>query len=466
MQKTQEILLAFYGDDFTGSTDALEFLSRAGAKTVLFLDNPSQELLSQFHDLDAIGIAGMTRSMEPNEMDKVLHNAFQSIKKLQVRHVHYKVCSTFDSSPEIGNIGTAIQVGAAIFENEFTPIVVAAPNLGRYSAFGHLYARMGIGSQGAIHRLDRHPSMSKHPITPADESDLRLHLSKQIQQPMGLIDLVDLGKSREEIKEKLATEVASGNSIIFFDAMYENQMQIIGELIDSCVAEDKPLFSIGSSGIEKALGDFWVQKGRLIPRDTWNTLSESKPILVLSGSVSPVTASQISWALANGFEEIAVAVDVLKSDDLEASLIAQYQERIVHYLKKGKSVIMHTSKGPEDLRVVETRMFFEQKGWNEQMIRSQTAKRFGKILGQSARGALNQFPVERLIIAGGDTSSYVARELGIVAVEMIAPVFIGAPMCRAFAPNSPVDQIEVNLKGGQVGDETYFGALQKVRKTI
>ena len=260
--------------------------------------------------------------------------------------------------------------------------------------------------------------------------------------------------------------MASGNSIIFFDAMYENQMQIIGELIDGCVAEDKPLFSIGSSGIEKALGDFWAQKGRLIPRDTWNTLFESKPILVLSGSVSPVTASQISWALANGFEEIPVAVDVLKSDDLEASLIAQYQERIVHYLKKGKSVIMHTSMGPEDLRVVETKMFFEQKGWNEQMIRSQTAKRFGKILGQSARGALNQFPVERLIIAGGDTSSYVARELGIVAVEMIAPVFIGAPMCRAFAPNSPVDQIEVNLKGGQVGDETYFGALQKGRMTI
>jgi uncharacterized protein YgbK (DUF1537 family) len=466
MQQTQEILLAFYGDDFTGSTDALEFLSRAGAKTVLFLDNPSQELLSQFHDLDAIGIAGMTRSMAPNEMTKTLNESFESLQQFNVRHVHYKVCSTFDSSPEIGNIGTAIQVGAAIFENEFTPIVVAAPNLGRYSAFGHLYARMGIGSQGAIHRLDRHPSMSKHPITPADESDLRLHLSKQIQQPMGLIDLVDLGKSREQIKAKLTTEVASGNSIIFFDAMYENQMQIIGELIDGCVAEDKPLFSIGSSGIEKALGDFWAQKGRLIPRDTWNTLFESKPILVLSGSVSPVTASQISWALANGFEEIPVAVDVLKSDDLEASLIAQYQERIVHYLKKGKSVIMHTSMGPEDLRVVETKMFFEQKGWNEQMIRSQTAKRFGKILGQSARGALNQFPVERLIIAGGDTSSYVARELGIVAVEMIAPVFIGAPMCRAFAPNSPVDQIEVNLKGGQVGDETYFGALQKGRMTI
>ena len=36
MSQPESILLAFYGDDFTGSTDALEFLSRAGAKTVLF----------------------------------------------------------------------------------------------------------------------------------------------------------------------------------------------------------------------------------------------------------------------------------------------------------------------------------------------------------------------------------------------------------------------------------------------
>lgn len=466
MQKAKAILLAFYGDDFTGSTDALEFLSRAGAKTVLFLQNPTTELLEQFTDLDAIGVAGMTRAMVPEDMTKTLNEAFQSLKELNPRHVHYKVCSTFDSSPEIGNIGTAIQCGMETFNNKFTPILVAAPNLGRYSSFGNLYARMGIGSQGAIYRLDKHPSMSKHPITPAYESDLRVHLSKQINQPMGLIDLVDLSKDISEIKKKLSEGIKSGNHIVFFDAMYENQMQIIGEVIDGEVDDNTALFSVGSSGIEKALGDFWTNKGILKQRNHWGTLAECHPMLVLSGSVSPVTGSQINWAVANGFEDIAVSVEALESDDSEATLIAAYQEKIAAYLKTGKSVILHTSKGPEDARFQETKSFFNEKGWNEQMIRSQTAQRFGKILGQSARGALEQVPVKRLVIAGGDTSSYVARELGIIAVEMIAPVFMGAPMCRAFAPNSPVDTIEVNLKGGQVGDETYFGALQKGRKSI
>lgn len=461
MPQIKKIVLAFYGDDFTGSTDALEFLSRAGAKTVLFLENPNQDLLSQFTDLDAVGVAGMTRAMLPDEMEVVLYEAFQSLKKLQPRHVHYKVCSTFDSSPDIGNIGTAIQTGLAVFKNRITPILVAAPNLGRFSVFGNLFARMGIGSQGAIYRLDKHPSMSKHPITPADEADLRIHLSKQIEEPMGLIDLVDLAKSTEEIKAKIDTEVASGNSIIFFDALYENQMRTIGELIDSCVASGTPLFSVGSSGVEKALGDYWTQKGELTPRNTWEVISECEPMLVLSGSVSPVTASQINWALANGFEEVSIEIAALEDEITSSHFSSHYQKKIVHFLQQGKSVIVHTSIGPEDIRVEETKNFFKQKGWDESKIRSQTAQRFGKILGQSARGALAQIPVKRLIIAGGDTSSYVARELGIVAVEMIAPIFMGAPLCRAFAPGSPVHQIEVNLKGGQVGDETYFRALQK-----
>jgi len=460
MQNKKDILLAFYGDDFTGSTDALEFLSRAGAKTVLFLQNPTKELLEKFPDLDAIGVAGMTRSMVPEAMRQELDEAFQSLKKLKPKHVHYKVCSTFDSSPEIGNIGTAIQCGGEIFNNKFTPILVAAPNLGRYSSFGNLYARMGIGSQGAIYRLDKHPSMSKHPITPSHESDLRIHLSKQTNLQMGLIDLVDLNKDISEIKEKLSSEINSGNKIVFFDAMYENQMQTIGEIIDSEVDENTPLFSVGSSGIEKALGDFWATKGILKQRNHWETLSECKPMLVLSGSVSPVTASQINWAIANGFEEISVSIKALENETSEAKLISEYQEKIASFLKLGKSVILHTSKGPADPRVQETKAFFNEMGWDEQMIRSQTAKRFGKILGQSARGALKQVSVKRLVIAGGDTSSYVARELGIIAVEMIAPVFTGAPMCCAFAPNSPVNNIEVNLKGGQVGDDTYFGALQ------
>src|ERR1700742_2107437 len=99
---SNELLLAFYGDDFTGSTDALEFLSRAGIRTMLFIAPPSPQQLEVYKGLQAIGVAGMTRSMSPEEMESTLKPAFSSLRDLGARHVHYKVCSTFDSSPQTG----------------------------------------------------------------------------------------------------------------------------------------------------------------------------------------------------------------------------------------------------------------------------------------------------------------------------------------------------------------------------
>src|SRR3569833_76916 len=165
MGNKRQLLLAYYGDDFTGSTDALEFLSRAGIKTILFIEPPTPAMLAGYQDLQAIGVAGMTRAMPHAEMEMTLLPAFEALKALGAPHVHYKVCSTFDSSPQIGSIGKAIDVGAEVFDAPFIPLLVAAPALGRYCLFGNLFARMGIGSEGEIFRLDRHPSMAHHPVT-------------------------------------------------------------------------------------------------------------------------------------------------------------------------------------------------------------------------------------------------------------------------------------------------------------
>ena len=176
MNELNKILLAFYGDDLTGSTDALEFICRAGARAILFLEPPSLERLSKYPGLDVYGVAGLTRSVSSDLMEQILLPDFNQMKESGAKHVHYKVCSTFDSSPLIGSIGKAIDCGAEVFRNEFVPVLGGMPALGRYCLFGNLFARMGTAGNGEVYRIDRHPSMSKHPVTPANESDLRLHL--------------------------------------------------------------------------------------------------------------------------------------------------------------------------------------------------------------------------------------------------------------------------------------------------
>jgi len=422
------LLLTFYGDDFTGSTDALEFLYRAGAKAVLFMRPPTPEQLERYSGLQAVGIAGMSRAMSPEMMEQELRPAFKALGALGAPHLHYKVCSTFDSSPTIGSIGKAIDIGKELFpHNTFVPVLGGTPALGRHCVFGNLFARMGIGSSGSIHRLDRHPSMSRHPVTPSDESDLRLLLSRQTKKQIGLLDILQIARPLAETKKALRSCLDEGAEVLLLDALYEEQMTAIGELIDSFTIPGQCLFSVGSSGIEMALGAWFQEQGRLTKPQSWTSPGKASPLLVISGSRSPVTAGQIAWAVSNGFTETGVDTT---------------PDTIISLLRQGNNVIVHTGTASVD-----------------RIPPGMTAQVLGTALGRIARDVMAQIPLQRLVIAGGDTSSFAARALDIEAVEMIAPLSPGAPLCKASAPTSPADGIEINLKGGQVGADNYFGKI-------
>ena len=178
-------LVAFYGDDFTGSSASMEALAFAGLDTVLFLAPPTQERLAAFAGFRGIGIAGVARSRDPAWMDRHLPPVFRLLKSLAAPVVHYKVCSTFDSAPHVGSIGRAIDIAAGLFEG-WVPLVVGDPGMGRFQCFGHLFAL----AHGKGYRLDRHPTMSRHPVTPMDEADLGRHLARQTSKPIGLVDFV------------------------------------------------------------------------------------------------------------------------------------------------------------------------------------------------------------------------------------------------------------------------------------
>ena len=100
--------LAWLGDDFTGSAAVMEVLAFAGLKTVLFSDIPSEALAARFADADAVGIATTARTHGPDWMRAHLPAPLAWLDATGAEILHYKVCSTFDSSPNSGNIGTAL----------------------------------------------------------------------------------------------------------------------------------------------------------------------------------------------------------------------------------------------------------------------------------------------------------------------------------------------------------------------
>lgn len=462
MRASNNLKLAFYGDDFTGSTDAAECLAFAGLRTVLFLKPPTADDLSRFPGLQAVGIAGDSRTMTPAEMDEKLPAVFTSLSEIGAPFVHYKTCSTFDSSPRVGSIGRVMDIARGHFANPCIPIVVGAPALGRYSLFGNLFARAGI--DGEIHRLDRHPTMSTHPVTPMDEADLRRHLSRQTSQGVGLFNYLQCQGSADAVDERFDTLLQTTPEAVLFDVVDRDQLTVVGRLLSTIARRTESLFVVGSSGVEYALTQWWREQG-LLPEASHISARPGvvDQILVVCGSASPVTESQIEAAVSQGYVEIPVdPVALIRGRGIEAAGPVAWQA--VEALGTGRNVLLHTTRGPHDPRIDEvTEVLRRERGMSVAEAKSVGGRELANRLGHILKEVLSEVNLPRVVVAGGDTSSHAVQVLGLDALEIVAPIAPGGPLCRAVAPGRDIDGLEITLKGGQVGHRDFFEAVRMGR---
>ncbi|WP_141504523.1 four-carbon acid sugar kinase family protein [Paenibacillus luteus] len=449
-------LLCYYGDDFTGSTDVLESLFRSGVRTVLFLDLPDEEVLQgRFAGIEAFGIAGVGRALSPVEAEKELRPIFERFKQAEASVVHYKVCSTFDSSPTTGNIGKAAEIGRSVFGGEYVPILVGVPILGRYTLFGNHFAAAGE----EIYRLDRHPTMSCHPVTPMKEADLRRHLAEQGGLKTALMDILSQDGTREQVQERLKCLVEKEQpDLVLFDVLDEERLEMAGRLIWEGAQRNKSRFVIGSSGIEYALGATWKAQGMLQQKP--ELIVDAPPVsrlLVLSGSCSPVTEQQIAHAGEAGFALLRVpAADLIHPERAEQARV-QLLKEAMDLLEDGKSVLLYTASGAADPAIGAFRRALDACGYHSE----DSSRLLGLILGSIAKSLIIDTKLKRIVIAGGDTSGYLTRELGIYALECMAAIVPGAPLCRASSQDPCLDGLELVLKGGQIGGKDFFNQVKK-----
>lgn len=443
-------LLAFYGDDFTGSTDAMEALALSGLRTVLFLSTPTPELLAaRFADVRCVGVAGTSRAMSPAEMDTDLRPALHALWALGAPVLHYKVCSTFDSSPTIGNIGHVVDVARRELNDGATvPVLAGAPPLRRFTIFGNHFAAAG----DEIHRLDRHPTMSRHPTTPMHEADLRAHLAGQTGATVSLMNLLDLDGADADVEARFQAKMQERPGMLLYDVLDDARLRMAGRLIWQ-QAQRHRQFVVGSSGVGYALTAHWRATGTIAQaRASMPPIAPVKQLLVMSGSASPMTAQQIAWAAEHGFDTLrAPAEDLVSADRVEAARRALL-DRALASLRAGNSVLIYTAAGPEDASIAATRARLGEGG--------NTARTLGTEMGRLTRELLLQSGLRRVVIAGGDTSSYATQELGLYALEMQSELTPGAPLCRGYSNDPRFDGLEIALKGGQMGKADYFGRVR------
>ena len=416
---------AYYGDDFTGSTDVLEQLAEGGVPAVLFLRTPDADLRARFPDVRAIGLAGDSRSRSPEWMDEHLPAAFKALSDGAL--VHYKTCSTFDSSPQTGSIGRAMDIGLRRFGGK-AAILVGAPHLRRYVAFGNLFASAG----DTVFRIDRHPTMSRHPVTPMHEADLVRHLAGQTEARVALASL-------EAIHGGTAGRMFDDEDAdaILFDGVTMDDLATAGDIVLSRGVR----FAVGSSGVTRAMVLAWNASGEIETAAPSPPAAAQDRMLVISGSCSPVTGHQIARGAASGY--VAIRADVpalLRGEATEEDRLVR--EAVAALAEGGRSVV-HSAEGPLDTDA------------------AAAGELLGIALGRVAGSAVRQAGLRRILFAGGDTSSHGVAQLGIDALTWAARIEPGAPLVRAHAADPAIDGLELVLKGGQMGGEDFFETVRR-----
>jgi uncharacterized protein YgbK (DUF1537 family) len=440
-------LVAWLGDDFTGSAAVMEVLAFAGLPAVLFTDIPDPALAARFAGAAGIGIATTARSHAPDWMAAHLPAPLGWLHALGAPLLHYKICSTFDSAPHVGSIGRAVEVALSIRPSAAVLMLTAAPAMRRYQAFGHLFA----GTSEGVFRLDRHPVMAHHPVTPMGEADLLRHLAAQTDLPSALIDLESLATDADA---RLDAALAAGARILSLDSVDAKSEAAVGRLLWQ--NRHRMGLVLGSQGIEYALVRHWQAIGMIAPPPLAPSAGAVAQIAAVSGSVSPVTARQLAWAGANGFALIPFDAAAVCADP---ALLAAEEARVtalaLQAAAQGQSPLIHSAAGQDDPAVARFRAALSASHLSTEAANRAIGEALGRILDR----VLRQSGLRRAVISGGDTSGHGMRQLGLQALVARAPTIPGAALCAAHG-TGPHDGLEIALKGGQMGTEDYFGWIR------
>jgi uncharacterized protein YgbK (DUF1537 family) len=423
--------LAWYGDDFTGAADTLATLAVAGLRALLYLGVPTPAQQQRSGPLDAMGIAGTARALAPEAMRAELAPVAAHFASLQPRLTHYKCCSTFDSAPQLGNLAVGLRALRSPAHDAFVPVLGGQPSLGRYCAFGELYATASAG--GEVHRIDRHPTMSRHPVTPMHEADLRRHLAALGLAHTALVDLRLLdGADDAALDAALALCLAAQPEAVLFDSTRDAHLARIGRLLWQRALQ-RPLLALGASSVAQALVAHWRDTGLVPPQALPQSVAAAEgPVFLLVGSLSPVTAAQVE-AAATRYRAAVLDLPALVGSD---AAVAVQAARCAALLAEGHSVLARggaaRTEGPLPLAV---------------------AQAAGRLLAQVLARAPQ---LRRIGVAGGDSSGFALRALGPWALQWAGSLAPGVPLLRMRADAPAHDGLELMLKGGQMGPPDVF----------
>jgi 3-dehydrotetronate 4-kinase len=401
--------LGCIADDFTGATDLANNLVRGGMRVVQTIGVPA----SPVEDVDAVVVALKSRTIAPQDAIDQSLAALRWLRSRECAQFYFKVCSTFDSTPQ-GNIGPVAEALMDELGARFACVTPAFPENARTVYKGHLFVGDVLLSESGM----RH-----HPLTPMTDANLVRVLQAQCRYGVGLVAHEAVRHGSEAIRASFAAEQAKGHRFAIVDAIADTDLLEIGKAIS-----DMPLVVAGS-GVAIGL----PQNHGITPSPQAAQLPAARGhAAIVSGSCSAATNAQVQDFIGRGLPAFAVdPMRVATGEGVAHEALTWARENIGE-----RPVLIYSTAAPDTVRSVQSALGVSAAG---EMIE--------RTLAAIAKGLVD-LGCGRLVVAGGETSGAVVNALGIEQLRIGPQIDPGVPWCFS--------GIHLALKSGNFGTTDFF----------
>ncbi len=415
------IALGCIGDDYTGSSDLANALTRAGLRTLQTIGVPTDDL--DLPPADAVVVALKSRSIPADAAVALARPARAWLKARGARHILFKVCSTFDSTDK-GNIGPVMDALRADEGGGMVLVNSAFPETRRTIYLGNLF----VGDAPL-----NESSLKDHPLNPMHDANLVRVLGRQSRTRIGLVPLPVVDQGEAAIAARMQALAASGYGAAIIDCVLDRDLGPIGR------AALKTALSVGASGMGIGLARALIEAGQVTPAAASDLKFDpvGGPIAALSGSCSAATLDQVAragaWAQVLRLDTAALVADPGEARRAVAWALPR--------LAQGP-VLIASSAPPDQVQAVQARFGREAGG-----------RAIEDAMAVIAQGLVDA-GVRRLIVAGGETSGAVVDKLGLPAFAIGPEIAPGVPVLKTVGGRGP--DMVLALKSGNFGGPDFF----------
>lgn len=402
--------LLVIADDFTGALDTGVQFSKQGIQTLVSTETVVQyDALPQ--EIEVLVLNTESRHLTFEQAYEKTKKILEDAKVSQIPFIYKKVDSALR-----GNISAELKAILDTSEQAPVPFLPAYPEMNRVVIDGHLYIEDVLVSESVF---------AKDPYEPVTESNVMRRLQSEAGIESVLVKEQDLPKK----------------GVVIFDAQTDHMLLTHAKRL----ADENLLgVTVGCAGFAKILAQ------QLFPDGKEVAYKLQKPVIVVCGSVNPITKKQIEYVEKEYPRISLTAQQLLDPTYWEASA---GQNEIKEYLQLMETQPLVIFETYSDQTTAEIVTYSEEKALSADVCRF----RIGESLGKLTKALWSKHQENTFLFTGGDTLFQAMTVLGVTGIKPLTEIKPGVVL-SAIEWNS--QEMQVITKSGGFGTEELFEEIR------